>query len=186
MFHRGIYRTHRTLLLAGVALLGAAWGALTGVWFVWPSSDRPMAADAVMVLAGGRGERLEAALELMDAGTAPVLLISNGRAVEWPQANRVCERERHYEVLCPSPDPQTTIGEARMLRALADDRGWQSAVIVTSTYHSQRAKLQLSSCFDGAIRVVTVEPRQPWWRTWFLAAREQVGYLDALIRSRAC
>jgi hypothetical protein len=58
--------------------------------------------------------------------------------------------------------------------------------LVTSTYHARRAALQLSRCFDGDLTFVPAAPRQPWWRTWMQAVRVQLGYVDALVRTRAC
>jgi hypothetical protein len=55
VFHTGIHPTHRTLLLAAATVLGAIWIALTATRFVWPASERPEAADAVVVMAAGAG-----------------------------------------------------------------------------------------------------------------------------------
>lgn len=168
-----------------VAVLLVGWIVLTGLLFVYPRTKSPGRVDAVVVFAGGRGERLEAARALMEDGVAPTLVVSNGRAARWTEANRLCERQVAYEVLCPAPDPQTTIGEARMVGALAAERGWSSLALVTSTYHGPRARLQLARCFPGRLTVVAARP-EPAARAWQHALREQVGYLEAMLRSRAC
>lgn len=41
--------------------------AVTARFILWPETDSPARADAVVVLAGGQGERLIKALELMRA-----------------------------------------------------------------------------------------------------------------------
>jgi uncharacterized SAM-binding protein YcdF (DUF218 family) len=86
----------------------------------------------------------------------------------------------------PAPGSADDDRRGTELRELAAERGWRSVAAVTSTYQGPRARLQLSRCFDGELTVVTAQPRRGWWRLFGLAAREQLGYLDALVRSRAC
>jgi len=135
------------VVLAGLVVI-------TGRWFVWPSTDDPGRADAIVMFAGGRGERLPAAQRLAGRGLAPTLVIMNGGDPAWPQANALCAGEHAYAVVCPSPDPDTTRGEARTAAALAADEGWTSLVLVTSDYHLRRASLLLDRCFDGDVAAV--------------------------------
>lgn len=164
------------------ALLLAATAAL----FVWPASSHPGQVDAVVLFAGGRGERLDAASGLMDEEVAPVLVISNGNAPEWPQANVLCGRSEPYRVLCPDPEPDTTRGEARMAGSLAKGEEWHSVALVTSTYHATRAGLLLRRCFDGEVHVVGAAPRQSVLRTLQLAAFEWPATLRSWLIQRDC
>jgi hypothetical protein len=76
------------MVLGTVAV--AAFAVMSARLFVWPAADAPRAADAVVLFAGGTGERLALAERLMAAGTAPNLVIPNGMAPEWPAGNRAC------------------------------------------------------------------------------------------------
>jgi len=136
-----------------VVVLGGLWGIAAGV-LVQAATDTAHPADALVVFAGGRGERLSKALVLVQQHVAPVLVISNGRDGRWQAANQLCASRRRFEVLCPQPAPDTTRGEARMVRDLAARRGWRSVVVVTSTYHARRAQLLLGRCFDGQLQIV--------------------------------
>lgn len=128
--------------VAGVLLLGF------GLWVAGaPSADEP-SGEAVVVHAGGKGERLDHALQLMESDAAPTLVIMRGSARTWPQANRLCGQQDPYEVLCPFPDPDTTIGEALALSDLVDERGWTQVVTVTSDYHLRRAAFLDRRCAD--------------------------------------
>jgi uncharacterized SAM-binding protein YcdF (DUF218 family) len=142
----------------GAATLGAVLLAVLGVttahWFVWPESDDPTRADAVVMFAGGRGERLPVARRLAERGVAPTLVVMNGADPVWPQANALCAGNHAFTVICPTPDPDTTRGEARTAAALASDQGWTSLILVTSDYHLHRAHILLQRCFDGDIAVV--------------------------------
>ena len=139
-----------------VLVVGILIGILTARWFMWPPVDNTEVADAVVMFAGGRGERLPKAVELVENGVAPVLVIMNGSDERWPDANEKCSGESAYDVFCPTPNPDTTRGEAQTAAALAETRGWDSIVLVTSDYHIHRASLLLGRCFDGEIAEVPV------------------------------
>lgn len=149
--------THRPRGLVLVLVAAGVAAALTLRWFVFPPTvdvDEVGEADAVVMFVGGRGERLDTAHALMDRGVAPVLVIPNGRAPEWPEANVLCRGDAPFQVLCPDPQPDTTRGEARAIADLAASHGWSKLVAVTSTYHVHRASLLLDRCHDGTITMV--------------------------------
>ena len=141
------------LLLAAVAL--ATCVALDIYLFATPSLDRPVHADAVIVLAGDPTPRLERGLGLMRAGVAPTLVISDGHDPNWPAANRLCAHgDPGFRVVCFKPDPYSTRGEARGFARLAREHGWRSVVVVTSTFHVTRARMLFRRCFGGKVEGV--------------------------------
>ncbi|MGI9615911.1 MAG: YdcF family protein [Acidimicrobiales bacterium] len=127
ILRRGLAPTAAALV--GSLLLYAEWMRRP------PTADDPKG-DAVVVHAGP-DQRLGHALELMERGAAPTLVIMYGRYRS--DIDGVCGQTDPYEVLCPTPDLRTTIGEARTLRRLVQDRGWQTVITVTSDYHLRRA-----------------------------------------------
>ena len=146
----------RVYFLGAVALVLVS--AATARLFVWPSTDAVRRVDAVVVFAGGRGERLARAEQLMENGAAANLVVANGLAPEWKAGNRACTERRRYVVFCPTPKPDTTRGEARSVAALAAARGWGDVAVVTSRYQLARAGLLLSRCFDGEVLTVAADP----------------------------
>jgi uncharacterized SAM-binding protein YcdF (DUF218 family) len=132
------------------------FAAATVFLFVVPDSDPvPARADAIVVLAGGRVDRLGKGLELWHRGVAPTLVISDGRAAGWAEANRLC-KDAH--VLCFRPDPYSTRGEAEWTGREAARRGWRSVVVVTSTYHVRRSRVIFDRCLEGRLAVVAARP----------------------------
>ena len=130
----------------------AAFAAATAYLFVFPEDDAlPARADAIVVLSGGRGHRLDEGLRLWRRGVAPTLVISDGNDPAWVEAYRLCRRPR---VRCFKPDPYSTRGEARWTAR----QGWRSAVVVTSTYHVRRTRELFGRCFKGRLAVVEAEP----------------------------
>lgn len=168
-----------------LSLIVAALMALSAWLFVWPVSAAPERADAVVVFAGGRGERLRAAMALIRDGVAPTLVISNGWDPVWADANRLCRGWSEATVLCPTPDPDTTEGEARMVATLAERAGWRSVVLVTSTYHVRRASLLLGRCYRGSVQAVAARPR-PALSLVSAVAHEWVGLASALATGQRC
>jgi uncharacterized SAM-binding protein YcdF (DUF218 family) len=143
----------RRLVFAVVALVVAVWIAGVARFVLWPVQDEPRRADAVVVLAGDH-LRLGKALELMTRRTAPTLVISDGLARGWRQANRLCRGGGgRFRVLCFRPDPYSTRGEARAVARMAAARGWRSVLVVTSTYHVTRARLLFDRCAGARVLV---------------------------------
>jgi len=155
-------------------------GAATVKFILRPETDSPERADAVAVLAGGEGERLAKALQLIQPGTAPALVISNGADPKWPEANRLCGGTSTFEVICFRPDPDNTRGEARALASLAESRRWQSLVVVTSTYHVTRARLLLRRCYAGKTSVVAAPSSAGAFRMFLNVTREWAGLARSL------
>jgi uncharacterized SAM-binding protein YcdF (DUF218 family) len=143
----------RVVLLALVlAFLG-----LSARLFVWPKQDSPRPADAIVVLSGSKA-RLTKALELMRRRLAPVLVISDGLAPDWPRANRLCRKgSTRFRVVCFRPDPYSTRGEAEHVDRLARARHWRRVLVVTSTYHVTRARMIFKRCLDVPVELVGAE-----------------------------
>lgn len=170
-----------TTAVALVILL--AWPALTLRLFLWPPVAEPARGDAVAVLAGGNGERLDRARRLMASGIAPVLALSRGSHAPTTPVDRHCDADRGgYAVVCFSPHEATTRGEARRLSALARARGWRSLVVVTSTFHVTRARLLVSRCYRGDLFVVDAGAHMPPGNTALAVLHEWGGLVHAALR----
>jgi uncharacterized SAM-binding protein YcdF (DUF218 family) len=138
--------------LAAVALLLVVALAVASLrLFVWPAFDPPVRADAVLVFAGGDGERQAEGARLVRSGVAPVLVVSNGGDTTSPSA-RACKPAQDLEVTCLTPPSSSTRSEARAFAGLAERQHWGSVVVVTTTYHLRRARQALRRCYDGAAR----------------------------------
>ena len=161
------------------------WLVAGAVLFGFPRESKPGAADAVVVLAGARGPRLQRGLELVRDRVAPVLVISDGWDPLWPEANRLCAgRPVRFRVLCFRPRPYSTQGEARAVARLIHALGWESVVVVTSRYHVTRARMLVERCTERRIDAVGAD--YPLREVpWVLGAETlKLGY--ALTLERGC
>jgi uncharacterized SAM-binding protein YcdF (DUF218 family) len=151
-----VARRHSRPLLLLVAGLVLGWAVASAVMFVWPPRGSDGRADAVVVLAGGRGPRLSEGLALVRRGTAPVLVVSDAWSPTWPEANRLCAgRPAPVPVVCFHPEPYSTRGEAEAFAKLAARRGWRSVVVVSSRYHLVRARMLFERCYDGRVETAS-------------------------------
>ncbi len=166
-------RRRRALaLLAGagaLVLAATAVAVLSWRWFVRPTVDGPVRADAI-VMFGGAGDRFERVVALADAGYADVVVLSDPYSeehgdsrFEWFCRNDDTRPEypsRDYEAICFDPEPQTTRGEARFVADLARERGWERVDLVTSVDQATRARMLLGRCWDGDVATVVVPSGQ--------------------------
>ena len=182
----------RRALLFVVALLlvwpPLAWAAAR--WLVVDS--RPERADALVVLGGSSTyeERTELAARLFKEGFAPVVLLTDdGLRGGWSQAEQrnpffveraaaSLEAEGVPAAYVETLRPQTssTFEEALLLRVYAKERGLDSMLVVTSGYHSRRARWTFERVFrDTGVRVnvVAVGPgrQTPAAAVWWLSPR---------------
>ena len=158
---RGV-RVLRGMTMAVAAAVVVSALALTawGVFLLQPRGDDPVRADAVVMLAGADDGRHLYARDLVEAGCADTLLVSNPGGNSEVVARRLCtglSRPADAEVVCFSPDPRTTWGEARAVAAIADARGWERVLVVTNKPHTLRAGTWMRSATGLDVRMTPIE-----------------------------
>jgi uncharacterized SAM-binding protein YcdF (DUF218 family) len=160
------------------ALVAVVVVAVTARYFVWPSLARPTAADAVVVL-GGPGDRFNTGAQLVREGLAPVLVASTDR-----DSGACPSATPDVTIICFTPEPYSTRGEAEHVASLAREHGWDHVIVVTSVGQASRAQLRLERCFPGDIDVVAVRP--VGLRVVRDAIYEWGATLKALVLERSC
>jgi uncharacterized SAM-binding protein YcdF (DUF218 family) len=133
-----------------VALGGLIVWILAGLpFFVLPTVDHvPAHADVVVVLGPPLPQRVAVAERLLAEHRVATALVSvPGDPAFW-RIGAFCARS---DVICFAPDPSTTRGEARELRAEAALHGWTSAVVTTMPAHIPRARILFRRCFSGSL-----------------------------------
>ncbi|WP_084157256.1 YdcF family protein [Haematomicrobium sanguinis] len=169
--------------LAALLLLWFAAGLYLFVFLPLPQADRESAADAVVVLGGASRERLPAGLEAIRSGQAKTLVLSNPETAGNRSTNSWCAAGAPIpqDIVCFTPKPNNTSGEAKQIGALAKENGWRSIIIVTSRYHEARASLLISQCTDATLIAKPTEPNFTLadWAGRFI--EESAGILAALV-----
>jgi uncharacterized SAM-binding protein YcdF (DUF218 family) len=169
-----------------------------GFWIV---NDGPAYSDAIVVLGDDNygGDRAVRAAELFKAGWAP-RVVASGRFLR-PYAT-VAELEEHD--LRDDGVPQDAIirfeqhaidtkEEAEALRQLILQRGWKRILVVTSNYHTRRARYICARTFPAGtvLRVVPAADSEydpnHWWETrrgLVIFSHEFVGMIVSLWEMR--
>jgi uncharacterized SAM-binding protein YcdF (DUF218 family) len=157
-------------LLGGAHLLGTLGRLLV----VQESAKK---ADAIVVLSGDWGVRLDQGVELFKGGYAPVLILAGGGEEGRPAAAEVMKRQA---VAMGVPDSSvllvdgsaSTREDAVFTHELMARSGLKSAIVVTSPYHQLRASLTFARAFEGSGISLTNYPArnddwQPdsWWKS---------------------
>lgn len=195
---------YRILAAASVVLAAATLVITLGGRLIVAPDPLPEHADAAVVLSGSNPAtvaRFDEAVRLLErGGVEHVVLLVHARVVwgDWypDVARRFIEREYDEHVaekiiVCEGLADSTS-EEAKALQKCLAEPGWESIVVVTSNYHTRRAKLiwnamleqqpphlslAVHGVFDGSFA-----PRG-WWRrrrdakTWFLETTKLAWYL---------
>jgi len=160
-------------------LAHSLWLPLAGRFLVVADPLQP--ADAVVPLGGGGVGRVAQAAALLKEGYA-TWLVATDAEIDLPgirdSYSELVRREAQWQGVAPerilmAPGVvETTYEEALAVRALAQEQGWTSLLVVTDPYHTRRARLTFRDVFRGtgvamAVRPVEETPYDPeaWWRS---------------------
>lgn len=182
-------------LMAGVYLARHPLLRLAGGF--WEVEDRLERADAILVVGDDNfaGERASRSAELFRAGWAPLVVASGRLLRSYAGVAELMSRDLETRGVPQSAilkfphRAQNTLEEARALRELVTGRGWRRVLLVTSNYHSRRARYIFRKVLPAQVTVVMVPVRDAdfdpdfWWesrqgRKLFLA--ETTGYVSTL------
>lgn len=177
---------------AGAATTGLLWlGGL--VWFVHSSltmtADPTAETDAIVVLTGGR-LRLEAGLDLLDAGRGRKLFVSgvNPHVERGDLMRAAGHPSGDASRIVLGHDADNTLGNARETAGWMRQEGYRSLRLVTSWYHMRRSLLEFSRAMPEA-RIVPepvfaahAEGSEQWLDVALLTIGEYDKYLATLIR----
>ncbi len=153
---------HKKFLRA-VALLSSGmilWAAAGFFVLVRPATDAAERADVLFVLAPA-GDRRWQAEQLMDQGAAGTLVFSIPQGQPGNPDPDICYERRAYRIICFSPDPVTTQGEARALSRLSRENGWKSANVLTMQSHITRARSIIRHCYKDDLRMIAYWQKLP-------------------------
>jgi uncharacterized SAM-binding protein YcdF (DUF218 family) len=150
--------------------------------YVAPQIDPLRKADAIFVVGGADpGPRYRYGFELAHQGWAPQLVISD------PDRALGTQCAAHYSgftVECFVPDPRTTLGEARELRRLADEKHWHTVIVVVYPPHVSRARYIMGGCFGGAL-IMTAAPTRLTFVDWaWMYVYQSAGYVKSFAAGR--
>jgi uncharacterized SAM-binding protein YcdF (DUF218 family) len=145
----------RKLVVLGTSVV-VALPVVLGIvgYFLFTRADmdplRP--ADAIVVLGGEHDGREAYGLQLAREGIANTVVLSDPYGSQDTLMDGACAAgTRTIRVICFSPEPSTTRGEAMFTQRLAEQYGWKAVVVISWRYHLLRARFIFDQCFDGDV-----------------------------------
>jgi uncharacterized SAM-binding protein YcdF (DUF218 family) len=195
----------RLLVLLLLALLAAAvyvvrHPLLRIAGGFWVAGDSPERADAILVLGDDNfdADRAARAAQLFRGGLAPLVVASGRLLRSYAGIAELMGRDlqaRGVPAAAILPFPHraaNTLEESQALRGLVISRGWRRVLVVTSNYHTRRARYIFQRVFPTEVTVLMISAADSdydpdrWWETrqgrklFFLGS---VGYLTAVWES---
>ncbi|MCF6221118.1 MAG: YdcF family protein [Robiginitomaculum sp.] len=169
-----LFKLFKFLFSFGVTLLVSGF-----VLFVFHiSTAKPPAilpkVDGIVVLTGADGSRLMVGADLLQNGHGERLLISGvNRKIKPAQIQNLLSLEAAKFICCVDLDyeAENTYGNAQETANWARALGYEKILLVTSSYHMPRAKMEITSAMGGvaiiAYPVATEHSdNTPWWGGW--------------------
>jgi len=152
--------------------------------------------DAIIVLSDDNfyADRATRAAEIFRQGLAPVVVASGIRlrpsaGIAELMTHDLIERGVPKEHILPFPqDADSTREEAEALRKLVQEKRWKNVIVVTSNYHTRRAKYIFTRVLGGGVVVRFASARDGdfdpahWYehrRSVRLFVHEVAGYFAA-------
>ena len=178
------WRLWAVLLLAVFAAGGAAYllrqQLLTGLAWMLVVADPLERADAAVVLGGDdsyQGHRVRAAIRLYRQGWVRKVVLSGpkrGYGIHETELSVPLALSRgipQSDLLVIPHGARSTWQEAQLLAGMLERRGIRSLYVVTSNYHTRRARRAFLRASSGRLRVLAYpapddwfEPRR-WWQS---------------------
>lgn len=194
------------LLLAFVVLLGLVYAArnplLRRAGEFWVVSDELQPSDAIVILAPDnfRGDRAAKAAELYKQHWAPRIVLSDLQLRPYAGYGAMMERDLRtlgvpqHALVRMTHRAESTREEVAVISHFASEHGWKKLLIVTSNFHTRRARYICHRSFAAGteVRVIAAPDFEydpdTWWESRQgakLFFHEAVGYLLAWWETRS-
>jgi uncharacterized SAM-binding protein YcdF (DUF218 family) len=179
--HWTVWGVVLTVFVCLVLFLLVGLVVATARLFIWPPTNQPVKADAVIALGGDTGQlREKLALHLARSGYAPVAVISLGGKKAVPCPHPV----PGIRIICFRADPLDTRGEAQYAARLTAARHWHRIIVVSERSQATRARMLFERC--TRVQLVMVPVQDPRNRLFFDVAYEWGALAKALVFERSC
>lgn len=183
-----------------VILLGALIGGAALSWVVYQEkrAGDPLSPSDVIIVLGARVRpdgtlsnsleyRLETAMQAYEQGMADYLIVCGAQGKDEPCAEAQAMRdylvERGVPESCVFLDDESfnTRQNIENARAIMQEQGFESAIVVTNAYHVARAK---ALCADAGIEVLGAAAKMPrgFFIPWKMRVREALSWINYLVR----
>jgi uncharacterized SAM-binding protein YcdF (DUF218 family) len=160
----------------------------------WVVEDTLERSDAILVLSDDNfyADRATRAAQIYRQGLGPVVVASGRRLRPYAGVAELIEHdliERGVpkdKILRVAHDADNTREEAKMLAQLAKQKKWRSVILVTSNFHTRRARYIFANVFPQDIKIRITGARDGdfdpdrWWEQR-VSVKELAGEMAAML-----
>lgn len=160
-------------ILVWVGLIGAGAYLIVG--------DRVKPVDAIVVLSGDEGDRVEEAIKWYEKGYGKYFVITKTHTEDIGEGQTYSEKLMRIAIDAGVPadsmfvtagESSSTIEEAMAVKVLAKQRNITSLLVITAPYHTRRTQMIFNREFkDSDIKVLVHPVEESWYKplTWYLS-----------------
>lgn len=153
------------------------WLTQAGGWLI--HQDRIEKGDAILVLGGGRSERVLQGAELFREKYADMIMLTgefeqimSGPIYHWALQGRKLANSRGvpWDRIIPILDSMSTHDDAALSLAECQKRHFKSLIVVSEPYHTQRAYYVFKKAYKSSgIKVIVYPVQHSWYSrdTWW-------------------
>ena len=153
-------------------------------------NDKISNADVIVVLGGGQSERVMNGVKLYNSGYSKNIIFTGmefklpGLTTTWPQLakNEAMWLGVPEDAIILEERPTSTYEDAVYVKENMLDRGFKSAIIVTSPHHTRRSKMVFKKVFEDqkevSIKVTPVDGGDFQIEKWWTHENELVGVFN--------
>lgn len=180
------------LIILQFPLFYKFWLGQMGGWLIY--QDKLEQADAILVLGGGRGERILQGAELYREKYAKYMMMTgefervmDGPVYHWALQGRKLAN-RHgvpWDRMIPILDSMSTYDDATLSLAECRKHQFKSLIVVSEPYHTRRAYYAFKKVYKNSGIKVMVYPVQDSWYTrdnWWHSEKALMSTIEEYIK----
>lgn len=175
-------------ILIWIGLIGAGSYLIVG--------DRVKPVDAIVVLSGDEGDRVEEAIKWYEKGYGNYFVVTKTHTEDIGEGRTYSEKLMRIaidagvpadSILVTEGESSSTIEEAMAVKVVANQRKINSILVITAPYHTRRTQIIFKREFkDTEIKVLVHPVEDSWYKplTWYFSSqgwRQTLGEYASLL-----
>jgi uncharacterized SAM-binding protein YcdF (DUF218 family) len=167
-------------LLVLLVIFVVFWAGLIFAGSFLIVGDRVKPADAIVVLSGDEGERVEEAVKWYQKGYGSYFVFTKTHTEDIGEGRTYSEKLMRLameggvpadSMLVTEGEASSTVEEARAVKLISNQRNINSIIVITAPYHTRRTQLIFKKEFaDTEIKVMVHPVEDSWYKPlfWYL------------------
>jgi len=170
-------------ILVMICILFLSWFGLIFAGSFLIVGDRVKPVDAIVVLSGDEGDRVEEAIKWYQKGYGKYFVITKTHTEEIGEWQTYSEKLMRIAINAGVPadsmlvtegESSSTLEEAQAVKILAKQRNITSILVITAPYHTRRTEIIFDREFKDTEINISIHPVEDGWykpTTWYFSTQ---------------